>query len=172
MESHYLLSLFVCAFSAVGHPVFRFSVSSDKLVDLSHSFDRNTVYWPTIPENSTFHLKTLHELINSTDGTAYRDKFFQGSEHGGTHMDAPSHFWKNGSVKSTTSISLRSRLRARPAAAFLRPLPATLPFTGALLFTLLLAGCTAWIRPSKLTDFEACRRKKAGIFEGVENTPY
>ncbi|GAV05349.1 hypothetical protein RvY_15497 [Ramazzottius varieornatus] len=97
MEAHYLLSLFVCAYSAVGHPVSRFSVSSDRLLDLSHSFDENTVYWPTIPENSTFHLKTLHELINSTDGTAYRDKFFQGSEHGGTHMDAPSHFWKNGS---------------------------------------------------------------------------
>ena len=87
--------IFLTAHMVFGSPVSRFLVSSDKLVELSHTFDRNTVYWPTIPANSTFRLSVLHEEINE-DGTAYRDKHFAGAEHGGTHMDAPSHFSRDG----------------------------------------------------------------------------
>lgn len=70
-------------------------------VDLSHSFDENTIYWPT--DTLGFRLDELSYGL--TDGgyfySAYR---FSTAEHGGTHLDAPIHFAETGST--TESIPL------------------------------------------------------------------
>src|SRR5262245_16148974 len=68
-------------------------LSKAKLVDLTHSFDDQTVYWPNSP--STFKLTKLAD--GSTEaGYYYRMNSFCAPEHGGTHLDAPSHFAKDG----------------------------------------------------------------------------
>ncbi|NIQ56788.1 MAG: cyclase family protein, partial [Gammaproteobacteria bacterium] len=55
------------------------------VVDLTHPFDEQTVYWPTAPFH--FELDTLS--YGETEGgwfySAYR---FRSPEHGGTHLDA------------------------------------------------------------------------------------
>jgi kynurenine formamidase len=60
-----------------------------ELVDLTHPFDAQTVYWPTDREGFV-----LEELFAGTTerGYYYTAKRFRAAEHGGTHIDAPVHF--------------------------------------------------------------------------------
>lgn len=59
-----------------------------RLVDLSHTYDRSTVYWPTA---DTFRLETVADGV-TPGGYYYAANNFFSSEHGGTHLDAPVHF--------------------------------------------------------------------------------
>lgn len=63
------------------------------LIDLSHSFDGNTIYWPTA--RSGFELKRESFGI-SGGGYFYAANSFSAPEHGGTHIDAPIHFSEHG----------------------------------------------------------------------------
>ena len=59
------------------------------LVDLSHTYDGNTLFWPTSP------VKFEHNKLAygpSGKGYFYSAYTFSTSEHGGTHLDAPIHF--------------------------------------------------------------------------------
>jgi len=57
-------------------------------VDLSHSFNSNTIYWPTA---DNFKKDTV--FVGITENGFYYQAFnLFGAEHGGTHMDAPIHF--------------------------------------------------------------------------------
>ncbi len=59
-----------------------------KWIDLSHSFDNLTPYWPTA---DGFNLDTV--FVGMTEGDYYYSAFsFSAAEHGGTHIDAPVHF--------------------------------------------------------------------------------
>lgn len=60
-----------------------------RLVDLTHSFDVETVYWPTAP--SGFEQDVLSHGYTE-EGYYYAANAFRAPEHGGTHMDAPLHF--------------------------------------------------------------------------------
>jgi kynurenine formamidase len=64
-----------------------------RIVDLSHTFDAKTLYWPTSP--SGFELKELHKGATPA-GFFYAAYAFCAPEHGGTHLDAPSHFAATG----------------------------------------------------------------------------
>ena len=64
-------------------------LSSMRAVDLTHAFDRNTLYWPTSPTG--FELKPLHKGPTPL-GFYYAAYSFCAPEHGGTHLDAPAHF--------------------------------------------------------------------------------
>ena len=60
-----------------------------ELVDLSHTFDETTIYWPTSP--TAFE----HQELNYGDtpgGFFYSSYQLSTPEHGGTHLDAPIHF--------------------------------------------------------------------------------
>ena len=59
-----------------------------RLVDLSHPFDANTVYWPTA---EGFKLNTDFEGMTDK-GYFYSAYKYSAAEHGGTHLDAPVHF--------------------------------------------------------------------------------
>jgi kynurenine formamidase len=62
------------------------------IVDLSHAFDADSVFWPT---EEGFVLEP--ELQGFTErGYFYSSNRFRTAEHGGTHMDAPIHFAENG----------------------------------------------------------------------------
>jgi kynurenine formamidase len=61
-----------------------------QLVDLSHPFDADTVYWPTA---EGFRLEKDFEGVTEK-GFFYAANKFSTAEHGGTHIDAPVHFAK------------------------------------------------------------------------------
>jgi kynurenine formamidase len=63
-----------------------------KLVDLSYSFNAQTIYWPTA---KTFALEKVAEG-ETEGGYFYAANNFAAAEHGGTHLDAPVHFSRNG----------------------------------------------------------------------------
>jgi kynurenine formamidase len=62
------------------------------LVDLSHSFNEDTIYWPTATKF------TLTEVAEgeTEGGWYYAANDFAAAEHGGTHLDAPIHFARGG----------------------------------------------------------------------------
>jgi kynurenine formamidase len=66
-----------------------FDLAKVQVVDLSHSYDEETLYWPTSP--SAFELESLHHGPTEA-GYFYSAKTFCTPEHGGTHLDAPIHF--------------------------------------------------------------------------------
>ncbi|POY36400.1 cyclase [Solitalea longa] len=66
-------------------------VSGKKIIDLTYSFDKETIYWPT--ENG-FQL-TVGFKGETEKGYHYEANTFCAAEHGGTHFDAPAHFYKN-----------------------------------------------------------------------------
>ncbi|HEY5404397.1 MAG TPA: cyclase family protein [Pyrinomonadaceae bacterium] len=61
-----------------------------KIVDLTYSFDAESVYWPTA---ETFKLETDAEGMTE-NGYYYSAYRYSAAEHGGTHLDAPVHFAK------------------------------------------------------------------------------
>jgi kynurenine formamidase len=65
---------------------------SGVLVDLSHTYDATTVFWPTA---ETYRLDKVADGM-TPDGYYYAANNFFSSEHGGTHLDAPVHFAKGG----------------------------------------------------------------------------
>jgi len=58
------------------------------LVDLSHTYDKTTVFWPTA---ESFRLDKVADGV-TPDGYYYAANNFFTPEHGGTHLDAPVHF--------------------------------------------------------------------------------
>ena len=58
------------------------------LVDLSHSYDSTTIFWPTA---DPFRLDKVAEGV-TPGGYFYAANNLFTSEHGGTHIDAPVHF--------------------------------------------------------------------------------
>ena len=59
------------------------------VVDLTHAFDSDTLYWPTSP--TRFALTNLASGVTE-GGFFYSANSFCAPEHGGTHLDAPIHF--------------------------------------------------------------------------------
>ena len=69
------------------------AVAGWQMVDLSHAYGGTTLYWPT--DTTGFQLDTLAEGP-TPGGYFYAAKQFATAEHGGTHLDAPSHFAEGG----------------------------------------------------------------------------
>jgi kynurenine formamidase len=66
--------------------------TNSKLIDLSHDFSAETIYWVTAKE---FELDTVFK--GQTDKGFYYSAYnYSAAEHGGTHLDAPVHFAENG----------------------------------------------------------------------------
>jgi len=89
--------------SLICGPVFALDLDAYRLVDLSHTYDTDTLYWPTSP--SAFE-KTQLNFGEVEGGYFYSAYSVCTPEHGGTHLDAPIHFAKEG--VSTESIPLEN----------------------------------------------------------------
>lgn len=63
-----------------------------RLVDLTHPFSEETIYWPTA---KSFTLEKVADGI-TPGGYYYAANNFSAAEHGGTHIDAPIHFSQGG----------------------------------------------------------------------------
>ena len=79
----------------------RVDLLHQQVIDLSHTFDKQTIYWPT---EKGFQL--IPEKAGITEkGYYYSSNRFLAAEHGGTHLDAPVHFNENG--KSVDKLPLQ-----------------------------------------------------------------
>ncbi len=86
-----LLSLLsACATTTSTPPI---DLARAEVVDLTYAFDEHTLYWPNSP--SSFELKQL-ALGPTPGGYFYASNSFCAPEHGGTHLDAPIHFFEHG----------------------------------------------------------------------------
>jgi len=69
-----------------------FDLQGYRLVDLTHSYNADTVFWPA--PATQFKLERLH-FGDTPAGFFYSANRFCLPEHGGTHLDAPIHFARN-----------------------------------------------------------------------------
>ena len=67
------------------------SLSGGNIVDLTHAYDKDTVYWPTA---SGFEMDVDFKGVTE-GGWYYEANTVRTAEHGGTHLDAPIHFAEN-----------------------------------------------------------------------------
>ena len=81
-----LFVVFVAPVMAQRAPV----IPTGRVVDLTHAFDANSVYWPTA---EPFKLETDFEGMTDK-GYFYSAYRYSAAEHGGTHLDSPVHFAK------------------------------------------------------------------------------
>jgi kynurenine formamidase len=86
------LKVFLIAFSLMLFVGNARSVDDKKLVDLTYSFSRETMHWPTA---KPFHLEKVNEG-RTAQGYWYSSYNYSASEHVGTHLDAPFHFAEEG----------------------------------------------------------------------------
>lgn len=83
---HYFF-VFLVFFS---HSAFAVDLINSKIIDLSHTYDSKTIYWPTA---EGFQLEKLF-AGRTKGGYYYAANNIRTAEHGGTHIDAPNHFAK------------------------------------------------------------------------------
>lgn len=76
-----LVSLWILAAQAI-------AIDEKKLVDMTYPFAEETLHWPTA---KPFKLEKVNEGITA-QGFWYASYDYSGSEHVGTHLDAPFHF--------------------------------------------------------------------------------
>src|SRR5712691_10380212 len=74
---------------------------SGTLVDLSHDYSEQTVFWPTA---ESFKLDKVADGVTAK-GYYYAANNFATSEHGGTHIDAPVHFAQGKHKKKQIQIN-------------------------------------------------------------------
>ena len=86
---------------AVGHSQHdHIAWEQSRLIDLTHSFGRDTIVWPT---EQDFRL-VLQQAGETPGGYYYASNRMEMAEHGGTHIDAPIHFSKSGQTLDQVSI--------------------------------------------------------------------
>jgi kynurenine formamidase len=81
----YLVSVF---FSLIFFIIPAHALDEKKLIDMTYPFAADTLHWPTA---KPFHLEKVHEG-RTAQGFWYSSYNYGGSEHVGTHLDAPFHF--------------------------------------------------------------------------------
>ena len=109
-----VLALSICLAAGFGAATFTGALAGDSgrepgagasalrgLVDLSHPFNEDTIYWPTA---TRFTLTKVAEG-ETEGGWYYAANDFAAAEHGGTHLDSPIHFARGGD--KTDEIPLR-----------------------------------------------------------------
>ena len=83
-------------------PAQGLELSKYELVDLTHAYSEETLYWPTSP--SHFELKEL--AYGETEGGWFYSAYSLCTpEHGGTHLDAPLHFAAGGLASDQLPLS-------------------------------------------------------------------
>src|SRR4029453_2984811 len=88
------LSLLTAALALVSATAAAFDATSYRIVDLSHAYGEETLYWPSRPADH-FELEQL-AYGETPGGYFYSANRFCSPEHGGTHLDAPVHFAREG----------------------------------------------------------------------------
>ncbi len=74
---------------------------SGRVVDLTHPFNAETIYWPTDTKGFQFERGNNGR---TSKGYYYAANRFATAEHGGTHLDAPIHFSENGQAAAEVPL--------------------------------------------------------------------
>jgi len=82
--------------ACVGAP----ALDTDRLVDLGHPYDADTVSWPNGPA-----FEHAGEAGEDDEGRWYATGRLSLSEHSGTHLDAPLHFARDGRAVDALPLS-------------------------------------------------------------------
>lgn len=83
-------ALMACSPSTSNKPI---NLNKAKWVDLSHSYDQSTLYWP----NNAKGFEHIEDFKGKTPGDYFYSSYsISTPEHGGTHLDAPIHFAEKG----------------------------------------------------------------------------
>ncbi len=90
MKKFMLIILGLCLLSCTPKGQF----PSGKIIDLSYTYDSTTIYWPT---EIGFRFEKGFEGVTPA-GYFYTANRFWTPEHGGTHVDAPIHFFQGGNT--------------------------------------------------------------------------
>jgi kynurenine formamidase len=90
----FLLAVMACQPSTLDQAATSFTLPKGTVIDLSHPYDSDTVYWPTA---QGFELTADFEGFTDK-GYYYTANSFCTAEHGGTHLDAPIHFAEGGNT--------------------------------------------------------------------------
>lgn len=61
--------------------------NAERILDMTYAYDENTIYWPNAKS---------FKLTPEFRGMTEKGYWYAASEHGGTHVDAPLHFAKDG----------------------------------------------------------------------------
>jgi kynurenine formamidase len=94
MKLKHDLLLLASALTLTATPAAAFDPASYRIVDLSHAYGAETLYWPSRPA-ARFELEQLANG-ETPGGYFYSANRFCSPEHGGTHLDAPIHFARDG----------------------------------------------------------------------------
>jgi kynurenine formamidase len=86
--------------SALAWRAMAIDIDPAKVVDLSHGFGPETIYWPTAKH---FALEVVSK--GEVGGHWYEANNFCAAEHGGTHMDAPAHFARGGAATDQVPVT-------------------------------------------------------------------
>ena len=78
-------------------PTLALNLDDYELVDLSHPFNEETLYWPSSPSHFE---KTTLANGPTAGGWFYSAFSVCMPEHGGTHLDAPRHFSEQAATTS------------------------------------------------------------------------
>ena len=100
-NSSLALALRVAVATSVAVSGQTLDLSRYRLVDLSHGYGPNTLYWPT---STTKFVLTRDANGPTPGGWFYAANSLSTPEHGGTHLDAPRHFSEKG--RTTDQIPL------------------------------------------------------------------
>jgi len=84
--------LWLVLVTGLATPASALELDGARLVDLTHAFDADTIYWPTA---KPFLLEPVAHGVTA-GGWWYAANNFCAAEHGGTHLDAPIHFAAGG----------------------------------------------------------------------------
>lgn len=99
--SSLLLLSAVCVLFAAPLRAQGLDIAAAKIVDLTHTIDEDTIFWPT--EQKAFELTRQFRGVTER-GFFYASNRFCSPEHGGTHVDAPFHFAKGGQTVADIPI--------------------------------------------------------------------
>ena len=101
-RNSWFVAMAVCLIGAATAGAQTIDIGAARIIDLSHPYNDETIYWPTSP--SRFALQMLAD--GETPGGWYYSAYsFSTPEHGGTHLDAPRHFSRSG--HATDQVPLR-----------------------------------------------------------------
>lgn len=82
--------IFIFFFFILSPAAFALDLNDVKIVDLSYAYDSRTIYWPT---SQKFKMERVF-AGRTKEGYHYEANNICTAEHGGTHIDAPLHFYK------------------------------------------------------------------------------
>lgn len=88
LKNIFFINCLVVAVCACGQ-----DIENRQIVDLTHTYSDETIYWPTSP--TRFDKTTIDEGMTE-GGWFYSAYSVSTPEHGGTHLDAPFHFARDG----------------------------------------------------------------------------